>query len=414
MKRSSPTARIMDGRTRRSAEIAGALAAYMYAAARIDAPDGMTVKQIIKRVDADTDKVKNWAAYRVFKAAAEKYPQQMMGLEICLQSRLMSGVLRGARAAAFVQGKRVFVAYQGTDDMEWQDNGEGMFLRSTRLQRLAVKYFDVAVQRMGWNSLHMITVCGHSKGGNKAQFVMLDSDYAELISTCWSFDGQGFSPEAIEYYKKELGRRYHTRRSRMYSVCGENDYVNGLGKKIIPAGNTYYVETPSATAKKFMSNHVVQSLWEKNGKEYTGSLNSETTRGDMCRFSGRLSKSIMVLPVDERRDVSMTVTRIIENLDGERVGATERSSNEAVRALISAIPGAMTSIFLSVEGRRLAVSYADAFTTRNEKRRGKWTLRLKNAALYVLLTLASLLLAIPTAAVWLFSALKRKIKSRKD
>jgi len=420
MKRNELTHRLMDDDTRSRAEIAAALATYMYVITRVNAPDGATVAQIIDSVDSGEDRVKRAAAYLAFRAAALKHRREMMGLRLCLQSRLMNGVLSGARAAVFAQGEHVYVAYRGTDDLEWTDNGMGMFERSTRLQRLAVMYFDVAVQRLGLDESCLITVCGHSKGGNKAQFVMLDSDSAGLIDSCWSFDGQGFSPEAIEYYKDKLGKEYRRRRARMFSVCGENDYVNPLGNRIIPASKTYYLETPRATLESFLSNHIVENLWVKGEEGFTGSLNTESGCGDLCRFSGRLSRSIMALPVDERQNVAMTVTRIIENMDGERVSGNDRSSGDAVRALISAIPGALMSLFLSVEGRRLAVGYADIFTKskkRDDSDEGFWrraAKRLKNAALHVLLTLASIILAVPTAAVWIYSALRRKFSRKRN
>ena len=51
-----------------------------------------------------------------------------------------------------------------------------------------------------------IIVTGHSKGGNKAQYVTINSKYNDLIDKCFSFDGQGMSPEAIEAFINRHGK----------------------------------------------------------------------------------------------------------------------------------------------------------------------------------------------------------------
>ena len=45
-----------------------------------------------------------------------------------------------------------------------------------------------------------ITVTGHFKGGNKAQYVTIVTD---RIGRCVSFDGQGFSKEFLEFIPQE-------------------------------------------------------------------------------------------------------------------------------------------------------------------------------------------------------------------
>lgn len=39
---------------------------------------------------------------------------------------------------------------------------------------------------------------GHSKGGNKAQYVTMFSQNRDVIDTCVALDGQGFSDSAME------------------------------------------------------------------------------------------------------------------------------------------------------------------------------------------------------------------------
>ncbi|MBP3415677.1 MAG: DUF2974 domain-containing protein [Clostridia bacterium] len=415
--------RRMDAVTRQDAEIAAALATYMYVITRIAAPDGMKLGEIIRSVDAGEDKVKKSAAYIAFRSVVLKYPDLMMNLVLYKQSHIMEGEMKNARAAAFTAAGRAYVAYRGTYDLEWTDNGIGLFERSTRLQRLAADYFDRVAQELSFNDGMRITVCGHSKGGNKAQFVTLGSQYANLIDRCWSFDGQGFSPEAIKYYKKSLGSaEYHKRIAKMVSVCGENDYVNPLGVKIIPSGNTYYLSTPEAALERFLSNHIMENLWEKGEDGYTGSLNSETASASLCRFSRKLSKSIMRLPVDERQGVALTVTQLIENIDGEKVSKEEsKSTKEMVNAMTKAVPGVFSTAFLTVEGRRLILGYADVFADAKNRQKGmkkkdkgfwqKVLLWLRNAGIHFVLSIISLILAVPVAIVWGVGAIRRWIGS---
>ena len=76
------------------------------------------------------------------------------------------------------------VAFKGTTGQkEWWDNGSGFGLSDTEKQKEALEY----IENLPYNS---ITVTGHSKGGNKAQYVTVLSD---KVDRCISMDGQGFS-----------------------------------------------------------------------------------------------------------------------------------------------------------------------------------------------------------------------------
>ena len=131
-----------------------------------------------------------------------------------------------------------YIAYRGTDDGVWIDNGQGMTQESTLLQREASDYFDQMAEQYGWTESDNIYVTGHSKGGNKAQYVTLMSNHANLVDECHSFDGQGFSDEAIQSLKEKYGEEgYQEVLKKMYGYNGANDYVNPLGKTIIPKEN---------------------------------------------------------------------------------------------------------------------------------------------------------------------------------
>ena len=69
------------------------------------------------------------------------------------------------------------MAYRGTGDGEWPDNGIGMTCASSAQQDSALSYFEEVVEAMEINGGQRLVVTGHSKGGNKAQFVTMESRY---------------------------------------------------------------------------------------------------------------------------------------------------------------------------------------------------------------------------------------------
>jgi len=102
----------------------------------------------------------------------------------------------GHRAVLFEDGfGRGYVIFRGTgSDEEWDDNAKGMFEADT-LQQQAAAHFVQQVHR----PFRHITVAGHSKGGNKAQYAAITLP-ANCVDRCFSFDGQGFSIAFLEKY----------------------------------------------------------------------------------------------------------------------------------------------------------------------------------------------------------------------
>ncbi len=67
----------------------------------------------------------------------------------------------------------------------------------------------------------MITVTGHSKGGNKAKFITIMD---ESVDNCYAYDGQGFSDEFIKKYSAEILKNRH----KIQNINAESDFVNIL------------------------------------------------------------------------------------------------------------------------------------------------------------------------------------------
>ena len=90
------------------------------------------------------------------------------------------------------------VAFKGTSGQdEWIDNAIGLGTSDTERQKDALDY----IEDLPYEN---ITVTGHSKGGNKAQYVTVLSD---KIDRCVSMDGQGFSQEFLDKYYAEIQKK---------------------------------------------------------------------------------------------------------------------------------------------------------------------------------------------------------------
>lgn len=170
-------------------------------------------------------------------------------------------IYKGAYAATFrsMDNSETYVVFRGTGAGRWQDNGTALAKVSSPYQDVAQKYFDKMMESGDIPDGTKLVVTGHSKGGNLAQYVTLTGNKKESIDKCISFDGEGFSPEFIE----ELGisgssaaKANHNdpaavagmlpdeikaQTNKMYSICGDNDYVNVLGIKVIPSDHTTYI-----------------------------------------------------------------------------------------------------------------------------------------------------------------------------
>lgn len=101
------------------------------------------------------------------------------------------------------------VVFRGTSGKdEWIDNAIGLGVSDTERQKAALDY----IENLPYDS---ITVAGHSKGGNKAQYVTVLSD---KVDRCISMDGQGFSQVFLDKYYAEIRKKGH---------CIKNYYLEG-------------------------------------------------------------------------------------------------------------------------------------------------------------------------------------------
>ena len=178
----------------------------------------------------------------------------------------------GMKFACFVDNENNATAvFRGTTTTkEWEDNGQGAYEYDTIQQIDSLNYI---------NSLKYdnITVTGHSKGGNKAQYVTVLSP---KISRCVSINGQGFSNEFISKYKDQINKN----KSKIISINGKYDYVNCLFNSIV--GECHYIKT------EFQSNpfyyHKANILLDENGN-----LRQETKEGIFSKKINYYSTSLI-------------------------------------------------------------------------------------------------------------------------
>lgn len=211
------------------------------------------------------------------------------------------------------------VTFRGTNDGEWYGNAETVCLPdSTEAQKNAVEYFDKVVEEECLGHDMTINVTGHSNGGNKTSTVLLESKYGGMIDQAVSFDGEGFSKERIDGFKKNLGtKEYNNRIDKLIGVNGENDFVNELGEKVVSSNNNYYVTTPT-TNDQFnpVGYHDIYYMfiagYGKNGKPILKENLQYTEQKEVGKLVSQINKDLMKLPVDERLQAAYTIMALME------------------------------------------------------------------------------------------------------
>lgn len=263
-------------------------------------------------------------------------------------NKVLVGTVRQDGTASYYMG------FQGTQEKEWMDNAEGMAQVSTMQQRDAARYFDSMVEKFHITDSDHMVVTGHSKGGNKAQYVTMASENADLVDSCIALDGQGFSPEAVEMWKK-YPDVYEARRDKIILVAGENDYVHVLGTRVAKPENTYYLrygrETPPLSLHESLgttgfprqengmgdtlmswhwNQYLFQNHWDEKRRCYVFSSDLETLghQGEISKKVQEINEFLMTLPPEERESASLVVMSALGkgNLDGRGLRLTDLGS----------------------------------------------------------------------------------------
>ena len=353
-------------------EISMVLSTYMYLNYR-EADDGMTVNEILSELSSSPDYQEGGLFYGEYTILSEAAVNPEIGeLVIGNQSHLM-GYDTGTAACTFAtrDGEDMYVVYRGTGDGEWPDNGLGMTRKSTLQQERALKYFEEVIEREQITENRKLVVTGHSKGGNKAQFVTMSTKYHNLLDACYNFDGQGFSEKAIEGWKNDYSEEeYRQRTCKITGIYGENDYVNVLGISIVPISQIRYIKTP-VSPENFAGYHDIKYMFATQetdpvtGKLVTvfhGSKNVYVeNRGVLGNYAALLSERMMQMEEKERSSCAAAIMQIME-LGGERktgLNGEQLSFREVEDFFKRGIPLIAGSLFGTEAGRKVLLGITD-------------------------------------------------------
>lgn len=355
----------MDQVTAGQIDISAILNTYVYMDEQNSKYQNKTLSDILDMMPAD---VKKTGDYKAVKAALDANPE--LG-EMRLVSQSMTtnidpdGKLIIACAFQHPNGD-VYIAYRGTGDGKWVDNGIGIANESSQMQEAANEYFDSVVEDLGLTTYDegKLYVTGHSKGGNEAQYVTLNSKYGYLVDGCYSIDGQGFSEEAIKSFKEKYGSDYyHTQLEKMYSINGENDYVHDLGIVVIPEENTYFIETPGAN--DIGGYHDIKEMLSGAGLNWTTDKDGNIIKGEqgpIGQLAKAISEKMQYLDQEDLEDCAITIMSLIERFmpyggvaGGEyQEGTGDRSFmtfEEFMGFLAHGIPMLVDTLLTTEEGR---------------------------------------------------------------
>jgi len=144
------------------------------------------------------------------------------------------------------------VAFRGTvNGREWKDNVEGLNVSDTESQKQALDF----IEGLPYDN---ITVVGHSKGGNKAQYVAILSD---KVTRCLSMDGQGFSQKFLDKYWAEI----QAKSGIIQNFSLSDDFVNILMFYTPGAVQKYFLGENTKGAKNHSPSSYFQYYQDENG-----------------------------------------------------------------------------------------------------------------------------------------------------
>jgi hypothetical protein len=198
----------------------------------------------------------------------------------------------GIKSACFIDDEgNATVVFRGTTTIgEWEDNEIGVYDIETIEQLDALNF----INNLDYNN---ITVTGHSKGGNKAQYVTILSP---KIDRCVSVNGQGFSNEFISKYKVEVDKN----KFKITSINAKYDYVNCLLNSI--SEKNYYIKTEVQINP--VHYHKANILLDDNGN-----LREETNEAMFSKAINLFSQFIISnLP---KEIISFVVDKIIDIIE---------------------------------------------------------------------------------------------------
>ena len=233
-----------------------------------------TIGDYINRVVKNFDKIEDNREYSTGITGAE-YKEILLAVRkkqhlsdmIIMQVHIESQDAGGGRSALLYDpaNNEAIVAFKGTEgDAEWIDNLSGLCRVPTPYQQSALDWF----QSLDLSGYDIITVTGHSKGGNKSKFITLMD---ERVDNCFPMDGQGFNDDFVKRYSDNI-REYG---DKILNINAESDFVNILlndvGKRTFYLGTNFgrlgFVENHCSNAVLFFDDEGDASIWQAAGQD---------------------------------------------------------------------------------------------------------------------------------------------------
>jgi len=258
-----------------------------------------------------------------------------------------------ANQAVFTSKDSMIVAYQGTAQGEWLDNGLGGHadVTETPAQIAAADYYRDMVDKYGAGK--SIVTTGHSKGGNLAQYVTVVTadDPKYRASSCFSADGQGFNKAFQLKYADQIAQM----KNHITTLAGANDFVNILFDSI--SGNTYYFEAPShLQGSDYLLNHSPFAMLQINGGKAT--VRPITAQDPKMKMADDLVAYLqaymspddfallcdMVMGFMTENDDGKTYTKVDDIIDMDKV--KEKLGDKAVTAIMAFLAGGVGGVSL--------------------------------------------------------------------
>ena len=144
----------------------------------------------------------------------------------------------------------------------WRDNLVGAYDSDTPEQRAALVFYDRALAAarafLPKGTACSVTVTGHSKGGNAAQYVTV---FRDSVDRCISFDGQGFSERFMRRHRKRAERAG----GRIVSILPSRSIV-GASMLPIPGAQRIYLKAELKGRTSALYCHIPVSLADERGR----------------------------------------------------------------------------------------------------------------------------------------------------
>lgn len=239
--------------------------------------NGDTVREIVCRIESDVNRNKPINSCRMKLSEWRTFVNIINNQHDLLQYSVQyykNDLCSSNSVACFVDNienpQDVNIVFRGTHKKdEMLDNGRASYQSDTRKQIEATEYVNSLPEIYG----NAMTATGHSKGGNKAQYVTVTTN---RIGRCVSFDGLGFSKAFFEKYADEISAKKHC----MTAINAADDYVNSIFISI-PC-KKLFLESDIKNIHHFIEFHKPSALMNEYGK-----LNSPKRRSN---FSKQVSK----------------------------------------------------------------------------------------------------------------------------